>query len=64
MLRSAKAFEGYQVHAIDGSIGTVRDFYFPTWHADTPVNRACEMRLYDYYGRPTYWSDGDRRQAG
>jgi len=33
----------------------------PEWHADAPVNREYEARLYDYYGRPTYWGDGDRR---
>ena len=33
----------------------------PEWHADAPVNREYEARLYDYYGRPAYWQSGDRR---
>jgi uncharacterized protein YrrD len=36
----------------------------PEWHADAPVNRDYETRLYDYYGRPAYWNDGDRRPGG
>jgi len=28
MLRSLKAFEGYQVRGTDGEVGSVRDFYF------------------------------------
>lgn len=28
----------------------------PEFDATAPVNRAYESRLYDYYGRPTYWS--------
>jgi len=35
----------------------------PEWHADAPVNREYETRLYDYYGRPAYWRDADRRDA-
>jgi sporulation protein YlmC with PRC-barrel domain len=27
----------------------------PVWDPDAPVNREYELRLYDYYGRPTYW---------
>jgi sporulation protein YlmC with PRC-barrel domain len=33
----------------------------PEWHAGALVNREYEARLYDYYGRPAYWQDGDRR---
>jgi sporulation protein YlmC with PRC-barrel domain len=33
----------------------------PAWHADAPVNREYEVRLYDYYGRPAYWRDEDQR---
>jgi uncharacterized protein YrrD len=29
----------------------------PEWNPDAPVNRAYEERLYDYYGRPVYWTD-------
>ncbi len=29
----------------------------PEWNAHQPVNREYEVRLYDYYGRPTYWLD-------
>ena len=32
----------------------------PTWHADASVTREYEARLYDYYGRPAYWRDGDK----
>jgi hypothetical protein len=32
----------------------------PAWNADAGVNREYETRLYDYYGRPTYWSPSDR----
>jgi PRC-barrel domain len=27
----------------------------PAWSADDPINREYESRLYDYYGRPSYW---------
>ncbi len=27
----------------------------PTYDPTAPVNREIEARLYDYYGRPTYW---------
>jgi stress response protein YsnF len=28
----------------------------PEYHATDPVNREYEEKLYDYYGRPSYWS--------
>ena len=28
----------------------------PEFDATEPVNRDYELKLYDYYGRPTYWS--------
>lgn len=31
----------------------------PTWNPAAPVNREYEERLYDYYGRPVYWTRGD-----
>ena len=31
----------------------------PEWNAEAPVNRAYEERLFDYYGRPVYWSQAD-----
>ncbi len=31
----------------------------PEWNAAAPVNREYEARLYDYYGRPVYWADGE-----
>ncbi|HRG95288.1 MAG TPA: PRC-barrel domain-containing protein [Polyangiaceae bacterium] len=37
-------------HAVKGS---------PEWHASAAVVRDYEARLYDYYGRPAYWSSGD-----
>lgn len=30
----------------------------PEFIPEAPVNRAYEERLYDYYGRPSYWSEG------
>ena len=33
----------------------------PEWNETTAtLNRNFEARLYDYYGRPVYWGDGDR----
>ncbi len=29
----------------------------PPYDPSAPINRAYEERLYDYYGRPVYWSD-------
>lgn len=29
----------------------------PGWSPDQPVNREYEARLFDYYGRPAYWTD-------
>ena len=31
----------------------------PEWDPLAPVNREYESRLYDYYGRPEYWGNGD-----
>ena len=28
----------------------------PEWDPSAGVNREYEARLYDYYGRPTYWA--------
>lgn len=28
----------------------------PEFNSAAPVNRAYELRLYDYYGRPAYWT--------
>ena len=32
----------------------------PEWDPAAAVNREYEARLYDYYGRPVYWSAGER----
>ena len=32
----------------------------PEWNANAAINREYEARLYDYYGRPVYWADGER----
>ena len=29
----------------------------PDWDPHAAINREYELRLYDYYGRPVYWSD-------
>jgi len=42
-----------QVH-IELSRDQIKDS--PEFDASTPVNRDYELKLYDYYGRPTYWS--------
>jgi len=34
----------------------------PEYNPADPVNREVETRLYDFYGRPVYWSEG--RHAG
>ncbi len=31
----------------------------PEWNPNAAVNREYEARLYDYYGRPVYWSGSD-----
>jgi hypothetical protein len=28
----------------------------PAWDATAPINREYDVQLYDYYGRPAYWS--------
>ena len=30
----------------------------PAWNAAAAINREYETRLYDYYGRPMYWTSG------
>ena len=35
----------------------------PAWNPYAAVNRAYETRLYDYYGRPAYWENGDQPGA-
>jgi hypothetical protein len=40
---------------------TIKDS--PEWDATAAVNREYETRLYDYYGRPAYWSGADRPAA-
>ncbi len=35
----------------------------PEWNASGPVNREYESRLYDYYGRPAYWTQSDTKQS-
>ncbi|MEN6385939.1 MAG: PRC-barrel domain-containing protein, partial [Phycisphaerales bacterium] len=39
---------------VDVSKETVRKS--PQFNPSAPVNREYEIRLYDYYGRPKYWS--------
>jgi uncharacterized protein YrrD len=33
----------------------------PPWEPAEPVKREYETRLYDYYGRPAYWVDDDKK---
>jgi hypothetical protein len=52
---------GYAIRAVDGEIGQVDGFLFDEeFDPAVPVNRAYELRLYDYYGRPKYWAQVDR----
>jgi len=34
----------------------------PEWNPEAGVNREYESRLYDYYGRPLDWANGDSAQ--
>ncbi|HEY5961879.1 MAG TPA: PRC-barrel domain-containing protein [Polyangiaceae bacterium] len=34
----------------------------PEWDATDPINREYETRLYDYYGRPTYWDSATHEE--
>lgn len=108
-LRSIKEVKGYHIHAIDNGIGHIDDFIVdderwairylvvdtrnwlpgkkvliapdwiervnweerkvnvthdretiknsPEYDPTKSVNRECECRLYDYYGRPRYWEN-------
>lgn len=33
----------------------------PEYDPSQPINRAYELQLYDYYGRPRYWEEKERR---
>lgn len=33
----------------------------PEYNPFSPVNREYEMQLYDFYGRPSYWSSADKK---
>ena len=35
----------------------------PEWNPEDLVNRQYEERLYDYYGRPAYWSQGSSKDS-
>jgi uncharacterized protein YrrD len=48
-------WEGMAVY-VDLSRATVRNA--PGYVPGRPVDRGYETRLYEYYGRPTYWGDG------
>jgi sporulation protein YlmC with PRC-barrel domain len=115
MFRSIKELTGYAIHAADGNIGRVHDFYFddqtwairylvvdtggwlssrkvlvapvaldvPKWESktlpvrltkeqvekspsidlDKPVSRQMEEELYAYYGWRPYWRDARARAA-
>ena len=45
-----------RVH-VDMSRQAIKDS--PEWDPTAAINREYEARLYDYYGRPAYWSSGD-----
>jgi hypothetical protein len=38
---------------VDLTRGTIKNS--PQFDPSMPVNREYEVRLYDYYGRPSYW---------
>ena len=50
---SAVSWEQRQV-AVDLDRATIERS--PVYDPSMPINRAYEAQLYDYYGRPTYWS--------
>lgn len=35
----------------------------PEWNESEGVNREYEVRLYDYYGRPSYWATSDHPES-
>jgi hypothetical protein len=43
---------------VDMSRQAIKDS--PEWNATGAVNREYETRLYDYYGRPAYWTASNR----
>lgn len=45
---------------VDLSKETVKDS--PEFDPSAPVNREYELRLYDYYGRPKYWTQVQEEQ--
>lgn len=54
---SRTSWDERRVH-VDMSRQAIKDS--PEWNPTAPINREYEARLYDYYGRPAYWSSGDR----
>ena len=57
---SRVSWESRKVH-VDLSRQAIKSS--PKWNATAGVNREYETHLYDYYGRPAYWS-GSERPAG
>ena len=53
------SWEAREVH-VDMSRQAIKGS--PEWNPTAGVNREYESRLYDYYGRPVYWSGVDRPQ--
>lgn len=53
------SWEAREVH-VDMSRQAIKDS--PEWNPTAGVNREYEARLYDYYGRPAYWSGVGRPQ--
>jgi hypothetical protein len=49
---------GREEVSVDLKRGTVEQG--PEYHPADAVNREVDTRLYDYYGRPVYWKQGDR----
>jgi sporulation protein YlmC with PRC-barrel domain len=47
---------------VDMSREAIKDS--PAWNPKLGVNRLYETRLYDYYGRPTYWPAKPARVSG
>jgi hypothetical protein len=35
----------------------------PEYDPDSQINRAYEIQLYDYYGRPAYWAASEELAA-
>jgi hypothetical protein len=52
---SAVTWPGRNIYVVGLSRNMVKNS--PAFDPSAPVNREYELRLYDYYGRPKYWTE-------